>query len=81
MLFRSTNNWYKACPKVVKVLQPILDKFCYERMSLLINKVQNHDDPLNANINISELVKSGDFYWNHIKSHALPEPEVQDSQE
>lgn len=81
ILLELTNNWYKACPKVVKVLQPILDKFCYERMSLLINKVQNHNDPLNANINISELVKSGDFYWNHIKSHALPEPEVQDSQE
>ena len=79
-LLELTNNWYKASPKVTQLLQPILDKYCYERMVSLINKIQNHDDPSNADINIAELVKNGNLYWNHIKSHAISNSEEQNIQ-
>jgi len=80
-LLELTNNWYKADPKIAKLLQPFLDKYCYDHMALLINKMQNIDDPSNAEINIANLLKNGDLYWNHIKSHALPEPETQETKE
>lgn len=75
-LLELTDNWYKANPKIAKLLQPLLDKYCYDHMALLINKMQNIDDPSNAEMNIANLLKNGDLYWNHIKSHALPEFEV-----
>lgn len=80
-LLELTDNWYKANPRIAELLQPFLDNYCYDRMALLINKMQNIDDPSNSEINIANLLKNGDLYWNHIKSHALPEFEVKGSNE
>lgn len=68
-LLELTDNWYKADPKIAELLQPFLDKYCYEHMTSLINRMQNIDDPSNAGVNLAELMKNGDLYWNHIKSH------------
>ena len=70
-LLRLTDKWYKASPEIAPLIQPFLDNYCYERMALLINKMQNIDDPSNAEINIANLLKNGDLYWSHIKSHLL----------
>lgn len=74
-LLRLTDKWYKASPEITPLIQPFLDNYCYERMASLINKLQNRDYPSAASINIAELIKNGDLYWNHIKSHLLPEQE------
>lgn len=70
-LLELTENWSLVSPKVARHLQPLVRNYCFDRMAALIQRIQKLDETTEGIPNVQELVKNGDFYWNHIKGICL----------
>ena len=67
VLLELIDGWYKACPQINTLCQPVLNDYCFGKMSSLILQIKELDKSSTSQDRIQNFVRNGDLYWNYIK--------------